>query len=712
MSSVESLLWLVCGLTLLFPHAQAASLSPSILRMISSAPVTNEESVNEERRTETTDQALVNPGLFISTSPEQQIGYSDPPSNYTASTSSSFIMTTSYSTSNKRLDHPEQQTDSAGPSSMYTASPNPNLLTASSDPINDELMINSEQQTESGDVPSKATMGSNLLMTASDSILDDQSFIPEHQTESGYLFSTGSLSSNQLTASSYPISDEQSDNPQYQTEPGNVPSQDGGMHAWIDGLMGGCMGGYMNGWVDGWIDGLVDGCMDGEMHAWIDGLIGTTKLLLTTSDPISGEQSSHQTESGDLLTTASVSPNQIMTASDPFLDDQLFIPEHQTESGDPPSTTSVSPDQITVPSDPYHEDTPINPEHQTETASPSSTATLNPSSLTTSSNLPTSEKSITPEPQAEPGDPPSAASPSPSLLMTTSDVTEPTQSITPESTGLFNSEDTASVNSIFLKTTYSPSTEAEPTTPKLKSSTEPPKNNTGLVCLSVLPPRRGSYYVEHGTGVSVGSMLVFWCKEGYQLVGHEKITCILHAGIPRRNNQGLRVALLVSGVSGGVILVMTVCFIVCCCQECMSRKKEKHRIGRSRRRETRSSRSRRSPSWLEREHIDWEAFPPPKLFSLSQRLDRPLPPGSPVYTDIIRSYENRGYERSQESLLRSTNSSYPSYHTNSQMYPALVFQRVQTEPNPSTSSSNPVYVQISTPPKNKTTHASRAVTNP
>lgn len=56
---------------------------------------------------------------------------------------------------------------------------------------------------------------------------------------------------------------------------------------------------------------------------------------------------------------------------------------------------------------------------------------------------------------------------------------------------------------------------------------------TGLVCISVLPPRRGSYYVEHGTGVSVGSMLVFWCKEGYQLVGHEKITCILHAGVPR-----------------------------------------------------------------------------------------------------------------------------------------------------------------------------------
>ncbi len=54
--------------------------------------------------------------------------------------------------------------------------------------------------------------------------------------------------------------------------------------------------------------------------------------------------------------------------------------------------------------------------------------------------------------------------------------------------------------------------------------------------------------------------------------------------------------------------------------------------------------------------------------------------------------------RSQESLLRSPHSSYDA---NRQIYPALVFQRVQTEPNPSTSSTTPVYVQISTPPKTK-----------
>ncbi|XDV28810.1 hypothetical protein PO909_032018 [Leuciscus waleckii] len=355
----------------------------------------------------------------------------------------------------------------------------------------------------------------------------------------------------------------------------------------------------------------------------------------------------------------SVRPNLLMTTSDPTTDEQSVNPEHQTEPTDPPSnnTASVRPNLLMTTSDPTTDEQSINPEHQTE-----------------------------------PTDPPSndTASVRPNLLMTTSDPTTDEQSINPEH-------------------------QTEPTDPR---------NNTGLVCISVLPPRRGSYYVEHGTGVSVGSMLVFWCKEGYQLVGHEKITCILHAGvprwssylpvcesIPRPNDQGLRVALLVSVVSGVVIFVMTVCFIVCCCQEHMSKKKEKHRMGRSRRRETRSSRTRRSPSWLEREQLDWEAFPPPKLFSLSQRLDRPLPPGSPVYSEVIRSYENRGYERSQESLLRSPNATYPTYHANSQIYPALVFQRVQNEPNPSTSSTTPVYVQISTPPQNKTPHAP-SVTHP
>ncbi|XP_057204143.1 uncharacterized protein si:ch211-242e8.1 isoform X2 [Triplophysa rosa] len=387
---------------------------------------------------------------------------------------------------------------------------------------------------------------------------------------------------------------------------------------------------------------------------------------------------------------ASVSPILLMTTSASSTpasstEEQSTDPEHQNDvPHNSNNTASVNPILLVTTSASFTEDQST--DHQNDPTGPpnNNTASANPILLVTTSASFTEEQSTDPEHQNDPIDPPST--------------------------------DTASVSPILLMTTSAPSTNEKPTNPTEHhtDSTQPPiSNNTGLKCMSLLPPRRGSYYVEHGTGVSLGSMLVFWCREGYQLVGHEKITCLLQAGvprwssylpvcesIPRPNDQGLRIALLVSVVSGVVILIMTVCFIVCCCQEHMSKKKENYRTGRSRRKEKRSSRFRRSPSWLEREQIDWEAFPPPKLFSLSQRLDRPLPPGSPVYSEVIRSYENRG---SQESLMRSAHTAQPTHPTNSQIYPALVFQRVQAEPNPTTSSTAPVYIQISTPPKNKTT---------
>lgn len=58
----------------------------------------------------------------------------------------------------------------------------------------------------------------------------------------------------------------------------------------------------------------------------------------------------------------------------------------------------------------------------------------------------------------------------------------------------------------------------------------------GLSCVPVLPPRRGSFYVESGTGASVGSVLTFWCREGYQLVGSEKISCHVQNGKPQWSN--------------------------------------------------------------------------------------------------------------------------------------------------------------------------------
>uniref|UniRef100_UPI0037E8ECEB sushi domain-containing protein 3 n=1 Tax=Semicossyphus pulcher TaxID=241346 RepID=UPI0037E8ECEB len=232
-------------------------------------------------------------------------------------------------------------------------------------------------------------------------------------------------------------------------------------------------------------------------------------------------------------------------------------------------------------------------------------------------------------------------------------------------------------------------------------------NYTGLSCVPVLPPRRGSFYVESGTGVSVGSVLTFWCREGYQLVGSDKIQCNVRKGkaqwsnylpvceaIPRPEDRGLRVAVLASVVSGIVILAMSLSFLICCLQERSSRDRAK-KEGRSRRREKRTT--RRSECWLEREEGEWEAFPPPKIFHLSQRMNPRLAPDSPLYlTAGLSGYENRGYQRSQESLLKA---SMPGlYRSESQLYPHVVLQRVPTPTAPSVPSapSAPFYMHVPT----------------
>uniref|UniRef100_A0A8C2ZMI5 Zgc:162331 n=1 Tax=Cyclopterus lumpus TaxID=8103 RepID=A0A8C2ZMI5_CYCLU len=226
-----------------------------------------------------------------------------------------------------------------------------------------------------------------------------------------------------------------------------------------------------------------------------------------------------------------------------------------------------------------------------------------------------------------------------------------------------------------------------------------------MSCIPVLPPRRGSFYVESGTGVSIGSVLAFWCREGYQLVGSDKIYCNVRNGksqwsnylpvceaIPRPEDRGLRVAVLASVVSGIVILAMSLSFLICCLQERSSRYRAK-KDGRSRRRDKRSS--RRSECWLEREEGEWEAFPPPKIFHLSQRMNPRLAPDSPLYlTGGLGGHENRGYQRSQESLLKA---SLPGlYRSESQLYPHVVLQRVATPTAPSAPSapSAPHYLHL------------------
>uniref|UniRef100_A0A8C1UPA6 Zgc:162331 n=1 Tax=Cyprinus carpio TaxID=7962 RepID=A0A8C1UPA6_CYPCA len=274
-------------------------------------------------------------------------------------------------------------------------------------------------------------------------------------------------------------------------------------------------------------------------------------------------------------------------------------------------------------------------------------------------------------------------------------------SVTWSSAWTFTPHEGSSVSPIFHRTT-------PPSTKMGMNSTEAPTSNySGLSCTSLLPPRRGSFFLEKGSGMSVGTVLSFWCLEGYQLVGREKITCVLRSdiaqwsnyppdceAIPKPEDRGLRVAVLASVVSSIVILAMSVSFIICCLQERMSKERAERTDGRGRTRDKRKS-AWRSECWLERDKGDWEAFPPPNIYNLSQHLDPHLTPESPFYMGGLVGFDNRGYQRSQENLLKAP---LPGlYCTESQMYPHVVLQRVPTPTVPSAPSS-PVYLRLSTPP--------------
>ncbi|XP_074807050.1 sushi domain-containing protein 3-like [Natator depressus] len=104
--------------------------------------------------------------------------------------------------------------------------------------------------------------------------------------------------------------------------------------------------------------------------------------------------------------------------------------------------------------------------------------------------------------------------------------------------------------------------------------------NLSVQCVMLLPPPYGSYYIEKGTGLSLGSVIVYWCREGYQLVGSKKLACLLRdntsywshpaphcEAIPKPLDKGFRVAVIASLISGVIILTMSVSFAACCLRD-------------------------------------------------------------------------------------------------------------------------------------------------
>ncbi|XP_006922870.2 sushi domain-containing protein 3 isoform X1 [Pteropus alecto] len=118
--------------------------------------------------------------------------------------------------------------------------------------------------------------------------------------------------------------------------------------------------------------------------------------------------------------------------------------------------------------------------------------------------------------------------------------------------------------------------------------TPSPGNSTGT-CIQVQPPSRGTLQVLRGDGTSVGTVIVFHCPTGHQMVGSGLLTCAWKGSVAEWSSGtpvcksmmphetfGFKVAVIASIVSCAIILLMSMAFLTCCLLKCMKRSERRH----------------------------------------------------------------------------------------------------------------------------------------
>ncbi|XP_077196909.1 uncharacterized protein LOC143838889 [Paroedura picta] len=182
-------------------------------------------------------------------------------------------------------------------------------------------------------------------------------------------------------------------------------------------------------------------------------------------------------------------------------------------------------------------------------------------------------------------------------------------------------------------------------------------------CAALHPPSHGFVYIDEGSGSSPGSVVIYWCREGYQLVGNGKLTCLLKGRtsywshpppvcevIPKPLDKGFRVAIIASLISGVIIVTMSVSFAVCCLRDRMLRGTElghgTHE-GQQQRRTFKAGRASSAKRELgeQRSHYG-------KLKHNRRLHYRTSALYSCVYPGALAGCSNQGFQRSQENLQK------------------------------------------------------------
>uniref|UniRef100_A0A8C3X5Y1 Sushi domain containing 3 n=1 Tax=Catagonus wagneri TaxID=51154 RepID=A0A8C3X5Y1_9CETA len=116
-------------------------------------------------------------------------------------------------------------------------------------------------------------------------------------------------------------------------------------------------------------------------------------------------------------------------------------------------------------------------------------------------------------------------------------------------------------------------------------------NDTGT-CVQVQSPSQGTFQVLRGDGTSVGTVIMFHCPSGHQMVGSGLLTCAWKGSVaewssrtptcktvPPYETFGFRVAVISSIISCAIILLMSMAFLTCCLMKCV-KKSERQRSDR------------------------------------------------------------------------------------------------------------------------------------